>query len=191
VIVLAALLFLTTLLPGSDDEVVQRTHARIVGDDVVAASCSEVFAGTPEPGLTTFNFRFEIRGEPQPGSRRYAGRVTFSLGDVVIRMPRSIGWGGMSRGDRERANALRRAIYHHEVGHIRVAEAVRDALNAQDEITAPDEFAFGAAAHAAGRDGFDRFKREQREYDALTEHGRKQHAAPGALTGPDTLLYCP
>ena len=187
----ALLLFLTTPLPGSDDAVVQRTHARIVGDDFVAASCSEVFAGTPEPGLTSFDFRYEIHGEPLTGPRRYAGRVTFLLGEVVIRVPRSIGWGAMSSSDRERANALRRAVYHHEVGHVRVAEAVRDALNAQGEIVATDEFAFGAAAAAAGREGFDRFKREEREYDALTDHGRKQRAAPGALAGPDTLLYCP
>jgi hypothetical protein len=73
---------------------------------------------------------------------------------------------------------------------VRVAEAVRDELNAGAPIAAPDPFALRAAADARGRDGFDRFKREEREYDALTDHGRKQNAAPGDLAGPDTVLLC-
>lgn len=178
----------TALAPGSDDEVVQRVHARIVGYDIMATSCSDVFAGVPEPGSAMFDFRYETKGEQHAG--RYAGRVTFSLGDVTINMPSSIAWKGMSFADRGRANALRGAIYHHEVGHVRVAEAVRDALNASSTIAAPDYFAFGAAAAAIGRDGFERFRREEREYDALTDHGRKQRAAPGDLAGPDTFLMC-
>ncbi len=54
----------------------------------------------------------------------------------------------------------------------------------------PDVFAFGAAARARGRDGFARFTREEQEYDTLTDHGRKQHLAPGDLAGPDTVLLC-
>ncbi len=96
----------------------------------------------------------------------------------------------MERDDREHAIALRRAIYHHEVGHVRIAEAVRDALNASSTVAAPDRVAFADAADAVGRDGFDRFKREEHEYDALTDHGRKQHLAPGDLAGPDTALIC-
>ena len=183
------MLVATALVAGSDDEVVQRVHARIMNYDVVAASCRDVFRDVAEPGSALFDFRYQIEGVPQNG--RYRGKVTFSLGDVTIRLPRSIVWKEMSEGDREHVNALRHAIYHHEAGHVRIAEAVRDALNATDAITAPDRFAFGAAADAAGRDGFARFKREEREYDALTDHGRKQHLAPGALAGPDTALTCP
>src|SRR6202163_1867218 len=185
---LLAAVLATALAAGSDDEVVQRVHARIVGYDVAAPSCHEVFAGVPEPGSAVFDFRSRIRGEPQGG--RYTGKVEFSLGDVTIHLPKSIAWKGMNVGDRERASALRRAIYHHEVGHVRIAEAVRDALNAASPLTAPDYFAFGAAADAIGRDGFERFKREEREYDALTDHGRKQEAAPGDLAGPNTLILC-
>jgi predicted secreted Zn-dependent protease len=187
--VLLAAVLATALAAGTDDEIVQRVHARIVGYDVAAASCHVVFAGVAEPGSALFDFRYQITGVPHNG--RYRGNVTFSLGDVTIRLPRSIVWKGMSEGDRERVNALRRAIYHHEAGHVRIAEAVRDALNAGDTINAPDRFAFSAAADAAGRDGFDRFKREEREYDALTDHGRKQHLAPGEFAGPDTALICP
>jgi len=186
--VLLAAFLATTLAAGSDDEVVERVHARIVGYDVMAASCSNVFAGLPEPGSAMFDFRFEVRAERQSG--RYAGRVTFSLGDVTINMPRSIGWKGMSIADRWHANALHGAIYHHEVGHVRIAEAVRDALNAASSVAAPDRVAFGAAVDAVGREGFERFRREEREYDALTDHGRRQHAAPGDLAGPDTVLQC-
>jgi hypothetical protein len=75
----------------------------------------------------------------------------------------------MTQADHERAENLRRAIYHHEIGHVRVAEAVRDAL---------------------GREGFDRFKREERSYDESTNHGRRQHLAPGDLAGPDTIIRC-
>jgi predicted secreted Zn-dependent protease len=188
VIRLAAFLVATTLAAGSDEDVVQRVHVRIVANDVVSASCSDVFAGAPEPGSAEFDFRYQITGRGQAG--HYSGKVAFSLGDVTIHMPRSIAWAGMSAGDRERANALRRAIYHHEVGHVRIAEAVRDALNAANTVEAPDRAAFAAAAAAAGRDGFVLFRREEREYDALTDHGRRQHAAPGDLAGPDTLLMC-
>jgi predicted secreted Zn-dependent protease len=185
---LAIAMFATALPAASDDEVLQRAHVRTVAYDVVAPACRNVFAGVAEPGLATFDFRYQIRGERQ--GARYVGKVTFSLGDVAIHVPKSIAWTGMSADDRERANALRRAIVHHEIGHVRVAEAVRDALNAESTVTAPDFFAFGAAADAVGRDGFDRFKREEREYDALTDHGRKQHLAPGELAGPDTVLLC-
>ena len=183
----AALVAMSLAVAG-DDEVVQRVRARIVTYDVVAATCRDVFAGVAEPGSATFDFRYQITGVPSAG--RYSGRVTFSLGDVAVRLPKSIVWKGMNAGDRERTNALRRAIYHHEAGHVRIAEAVRDALNSSSPIAAPDYFAFGAIADAAGRDGFERFKREEREYDALTDHGRKQHLAPGDLAGPDTLLLC-
>jgi predicted secreted Zn-dependent protease len=188
-VLLAAVLAATALGAGSDDEVVQRVHARIVGYDVVATSCHTVFAGVAEPGSATFDFRYRITGER--GAGRYGGKVVFSLGDVAIHMPASIAWKYMSAGDRERANDLRRAIYHHEVGHVRIAEAVRDALNDASAVTAPDRLAFTAASEAAGREGFARFKREERDYDALTDHGRKQHAAPGDLGGPDTALLCP
>jgi predicted secreted Zn-dependent protease len=185
---LTAVLAATALGAGSDDEVVQRVHARIVGYDVVASSCHNVFAGVAEPGTATFDFRYQITGERHAGE--YGGKVVFSLDDVAIHMPASIAWKSMSAGDRERANALRHAIYHHEVGHVRIAEAVRDALNDANAVTAPDRLAFSAAAETAGREGFARFRREERAYDALTDHGRKQHAAPGDLAGPDTVLLC-
>jgi predicted secreted Zn-dependent protease len=187
-VLLAAALVATTLAAGSDDDVVQRVHARIVGYDVVASACHNVFADVAEPGSAAFDFHYQITGRGQAG--RYSGTIAFSLGDVAIHMPRSIAWAGMSAADRERANALRRAIYHHEVGHVRIAEAVRDALNAASTIEAPDRAAFAAAAAEAGRDGFARFKREERAYDALTDHGRNQRAAPDPLAGPDTLLLC-
>ncbi|MEA2689997.1 MAG: hypothetical protein QOD51_2604 [Candidatus Eremiobacteraeota bacterium] len=163
----------------------------MAADDLVVKSCREISGGGAERGLATFRFRYEISGGKRAGAARYTGKVTFSLGDVVIMLPKSIAWRGMTDKDRERAEALRRAILHHEVGHVRVAEAVRDQLNAHPPIDAPDSFAFGSAADAIGRDGFERFRTEGREYDALTDHGRRQHLAPDALAGPDTILFCP
>jgi hypothetical protein len=185
---LLGVLLATVLAAGSDDEVVQRVHARIVEYDVAAASCNDVFADVAEPGSALFDFQYQITGVGRTG--RYDGKVTFSLGSVTIHAPRSIAWMGMNATDRERANALRRAIYHHEVGHVRIAEAVRDALNASGAVSAPDRAAFSAAAEAAGRAGFSRFKGEEREYDALTDHGRNQRAAPGDLAGPNTVIVC-
>jgi len=187
---LAGVLIALALAPGTDDEVVQRVHARIAGDDVVAATCSDVVGNGAERGVTRFRFQYEIEGARRAASGRYTGKVTFSLGEVTITMPKSIAWRQMTDDDRERAEALRRAIYHHEVGHVRVAEAVRDELNARAALAAPDPFAFRSAADAVGREGFARFTDEQRDYDALTDHGRKQHLAPGLLAGPDTSIRC-
>jgi predicted secreted Zn-dependent protease len=185
---LLAVLLATAFAAGNDDEVVQRVHARLAEYDVAARSCRDVFADVAEPGSALFDFQYQITGVRRAG--RYEGKVTFSLGAVTLRVPRAIAWTGMTARDREHANGLRHAIYHHEVGHVRVAEAVRDALNASAAVSAPDRAAFSAAAEAAGRDGFSRFKREEREYDALTDHGRSQRAAPGDLAGPDTVLLC-
>ena len=189
-VLLGAVLVATALAAGSDDEVVQRLHVRYETYDLVANSCHDVGARDPEMGSTTFQFRYQITGDRFLAPHRYTGKLTFSLGEIVIHVPRAIAWPRMTAADRDRAAALRRAIEHHEIGHVRVAEAVRDALNAEEPVVEPDVFAFGAAAHAQGRDGFDRFKREEREYDALTDHGRKQHLAPGDLAGTDTMLIC-
>jgi len=187
---LTATLLAIVFAAGTDAEVVERAHVRFTGADLVGPSCTGVMAGTAEPGLAAIRFQYRVTEGRRAASGRYTGKITFTLADVTITMPTSIGWPQMTHADHERADALRRAIYHHEVGHVRVAEAVRDELNARDVLVAPDPFAFGAAADAAGREGFERFQREEREYDALTDHGRKQHLAPGALAGPDTVLVC-
>ncbi len=189
-VLLGAVLLATALASGSDEDVVQRLHVRSELYDLVAPSCRDVVARNPESGSATFQFRYDVSDEHFLAPHRYTGKLTFSLGNVVIHLPRTIAWPRMNDADRDRAAALRRAVEHHEIGHVRVAEAVRDALNAEELPVEPDVFAFGAAAHAHGRDGFERFKREQRAYDALSDHGRKQHLAPGALAGPDTVLLC-
>ena len=176
---------------GTDDDVLQRNHVRVTGEDLVARSCRDITRGGAELGFASFRFRYETSGGRRPGAARYTGKVTFSLGEVVITMPKSIAWRGMTDKDRERAEALRLAILHHEIGHVRIAEAVREQLNAHQPVDAPDSFAFGSAADALGRDGFDEFRTQEREYDALTDHGRRQHVAPGALAGADTLVFCP
>jgi len=187
---LLGVLIALALAPGTDDEVVQRMHVRIAGDDFAGAKCADVAGTGNERGVTRFQFQYEISGGKRGPSGRYTGRVIFSLGEVTITMPKSFAWRHMTDEDRERAEALRRAIYHHEVGHVRIAEAVRDELNARPPIVAPDPFAFRSATDGLGREGFDMFTSEERDYDALTDHGRKQHLAPGALAGPDTNLRC-
>ncbi len=188
-------LFLGALLaiafaPGTDEEVVQRAHVRFSTAELVGASCRDVIAGAPEPGEANIVFEFTIVGGRRAAAGRYTGKVAFALNDVVITMPKSISWPHMTQADHERADALRRAIYHHEIGHVRVAEAVRDALNEHDALVAPDPFALRAVADALGREGFDRFKREERSYDEMTSHGRRQRLAPGDLAGPDTIIRC-
>ena len=187
---LAAALAVTALVPGSDDDVVQRLHVRYETYDLVAKSCQDSVARDPEAGSATFQFRYHIAAGRFLAPHRYTGKLTFSLGEIVIHMPRTIAWPGMTDTDREHVAHLRRAIEHHEIGHVRVAEAVRDALNAQDVLVEPDVTTFTTVAHAMGHDGFERFKREEDEYDALTDHGRKQHLAPGELAGPTTILLC-
>ena len=185
----AGFVLAASLLSSSDEEVLQRVHARIVAEAVVVQTCEDVQARDPEPGLASIHFNYEIHGA-RAGATRYVGRITFALGEVTIRVPKSIVWKGMTQDEKERVDAFVRAVRHHEVGHVRVAEMVRDALNASATIDAADYFAFGAQADALGRDGFERFKRDETAYDQLTDHGRKQHLAPGELAGPDTLLYC-
>ncbi len=186
---LLAALLATTLASGSDDAVMQRLHVRIDAKDVVARSCRDA-ARNPEPGLATFNFRYRLGDGRWLGPHRYTATLVFSIEDVVIHIPRTFAWPGMSDDDRYRAELLRRAIVHHEIGHVRIAEGVRDELNAQEPIVAPDVFAFGAAADARGRDGFALFTQNQRAYDERTEHGRRQHLAGGVLAGPDTVILC-
>ncbi len=188
--VVGVALLIVAVGPGTDEEVVQREHVRFAGGAIVGQSCDEVIAGIAEPGEAGISFQYKLSGARRPGERDYTGRVTFSLGEVVITMPSSIGWAHMTPGDRERAETLRRAIYHHEIGHVRIAEAVRDELNARVDVTAPSPTAFQAAADRIGHDGFDRFRAEERAYDAYTDHGRKQHLAPGPLAGPDTVIIC-
>ena len=175
---------------GSDDEVVQRTHARFVGGELSGSSCDDAVARAVEPGFATIVFNYQVSGLRRGAEREFVGRVAFSLGEVTITAPRAIVWPHMSLIDRERAETLRRAIVHHEIGHVRVAEAVRDEMNVRDAITQPDRLAFSAASDALGHEGFARFKSQEREYDAFTDHGRRQHAAPGALAGPDSVIVC-
>jgi len=186
---LAALLAIA-FAPGTDEDVVQRAQVRFATSDLIGSSCRDVIAGAPEPGQANIAFEFRVVGANRIAAGRYTGTIAFRLGQVVIEMPKSIAWAHMSRTDHDRAENLRRAIYHHEIGHVRVAEAVRDALNEHDALFAPDLFALQAAADALGREGFDRFRREERGYDELTDHGRKQHLAPGELAGPDTIIRC-
>jgi hypothetical protein len=187
---LLAAVLAATLAGGSDEDVVERLHVRFEAANLAGTSCRDAISRHLEPGEAAIHFQYHVSGEPVRGSERYTGRVTFSLGDVVIITPASITWPHMTELDREHVEALRRAIYHHEVGHVRVAEALRDELNARPPIVAPDAFAFRAAADALGREGFDRFNHDERAYDDLTDHGRKQHAAPGVLAGPDTAIVC-
>jgi Bacterial protein of unknown function (DUF922) len=186
----AAAAYTVVLSQGADDDVVQRTHARFTGGELAGSSCDDAMDRAVEPGLATIGFRYEVEGLRREAGRQYVGHVVFSLGDVTITAPSAISWRHMSPLDHERAETLRRAIVHHEIGHVRVAEGVRDELNARDDVAAPDRLAFSAAANALGREGFARFKSQEREYDALTDHGRRQHIAPGVLAGPDSVIVC-
>jgi predicted secreted Zn-dependent protease len=183
-------LLLTAVAAGSDGAVIARLHVRIDAHDLSVSSCHDMVTGNPEPGLATIRYRYQIADTHRLANGEYGGTIVFELADVTVDVPRSIAWPEMTDADRARAEALRHAIVHHEIGHVRVAEAVRDALNTRAPIVAPDVFTFRADADAAGRAGFERFTREEREYDELTDHGRRQHDAPGALSGPDTVLHC-
>ncbi len=187
--VIAAALLATALAGGSDADVIARLHVRIDARDLAVSSCRDV-VDSPEAGLATMGFRYQIADAHRLENGAYAGTVVFGLGEIVVSVPKSIEWPDMTDNDRVRADALRRAIVHHEIGHVRIAEAVRDALNTRTPILEPDVFAFRARADAIGRAGFERFTREEHDYDAFTDHGRRQHEAPAPLAGPDTMLRC-
>ena len=187
---LVATLLATALVAGSDEDVVQRLHVRFAPYDIAAKSCREAVGLEAEPGTMSVRYTYRITGTRWLAPHRRTGTIVFALGDVTIRLPGTIVWPDMTDADRERAAALRHAIEHHEIGHVRIAEAVRDALNADEPLVAPDLATFEAAAKARGRAGFERFEREERAYDELTDHGQKQHEAPGALNGPDSVLRC-
>jgi len=189
--VLAAVVLAAALFGGSDEDVVSRLHVRFDERDLIVRSCLNVVGTGNETGLATIRYRYRTENSRVLANGSYAGTIVFELGDIVVNAPRSIGWPQMSEGDRARAEALRRAIIHHEIGHVRVAETVRDELNARTTtIVEPDSGAFRAEIESIGQAGFERFTREERAYDALTDHGRRQHVAPGPLAGADTVLQC-
>ncbi|HZX68353.1 MAG TPA: DUF922 domain-containing protein [Candidatus Elarobacter sp.] len=187
----AAVVLAAALFGGSDEDVVSRLHVRFDERDLIVRSCLNVVGSGNEAGLATIRYRYRTENSRVLANGSYVGSIVFELGDIVVNAPRSIGWPQMSEGDRARSEALRRAIVHHEIGHVRVAETVRDALNARTTtIVEPDAGAFRAEIEAQGQAGFESFMREERAYDALTDHGRRQHVAPGPLAGADTVLQC-
>jgi hypothetical protein len=191
--VLVASVLSTSAVPasgGSDDDVVRRLSVRFDETNVYGRSCREAVSRNLEMGDAAIHFQYSVSGAPEPGSTRYTGHVRFSLGEIVITMPRAIAWANMAPADRVRTDTLLGAIRHHEIGHVRVAEALRDELNVREPIAAADQFAFHAKADAVGREGFARFEHDEREYDRITDHGRRQNLAPGVLAGPDTAIAC-
>jgi hypothetical protein len=189
--VLAAVVLALAFLGGSDEDVVSRLHVRFDEHDFIVRSCMNVVGSGNEAGLATIRYRYRSENSRVLPNGSYSGTLVFELGDITVNVPRTIGWPQMTELDRTRSEALRRAIIHHEIGHVRVAETVRDALNAHTTtIVEPDASAFRAELESEGQAGFERFMREERAYDALTDHGRRQHVAPAPLSGPDTALQC-
>ena len=90
---LAAALAATALVAGSDDEVVQRLHVRYETYDLVAKSCHDSVARDPEAGSATFQFRYEIRGEPFSGAAPVHRQA-----DVLARRDRDPSCRARSRG---------------------------------------------------------------------------------------------
>jgi len=187
----AAALLAFVLGGGSDDSVVSRLHVRFDERDLVVRSCVGVVGTGSEVGLATIQYRYHTEGTHVLADGEYTGTVVFELGDIVVEVPRSISWPQMTATDRLRAEALRRAIIHHEIGHVRIAEQALAELNAHTTtVVEPNSNAFRTEMDAVGHAGFERFMSEERAYDALTDHGRRQHVAPPPFAGPDTSLQC-
>ncbi|HEY0394508.1 MAG TPA: hypothetical protein VGD01_08420 [Candidatus Elarobacter sp.] len=73
---------------GSDDDVVRRLGVRFNETDVRGRSCHEAVSRNLELGDAAIHFQYSVSGASEIGSTRYTGRVRFSLGEIVITMPR-------------------------------------------------------------------------------------------------------
>jgi len=187
---LLALAVSAALIGGADDAVVERYHVALRWTELRAASCENVVAAAPEPARTGFDFAYEIPPPHRRPDGAYEGAPAFELTHVVIEAPRVVAWPNMTEGDRERAEQFRRALLHHEVGHVLVAEESMRELAATPPVVAPDISSYADAAREAGATGEARFRRDQEAYEALTDHGRTQYRARGELRGRDTVLVC-
>lgn len=187
---LLALAASAALIGGADDAIVQRYHVRMEWSDLRAPSCEGVEASAPEPARTGFDFSYEIPPPHRRDDGQYEGVPIFRLDQVVIQAPREVAWPDMTQADRARAEAFRRALLHHETGHVVTAENSMRALEATPLVVAPDIPSYIADMKAVAQAGEARFKHDQFVYESLTDHGRMQHRAPPPLGGRDTVLVC-
>jgi hypothetical protein len=181
---------MNTLISGVDDAIVQRYHVRLQWTELRAPSCAAIVAQDREPAKTGFRFEYDVPAPQRGADGSYAGAPVFRLAEIVLQAPSVVAWPNMTETDKERAEAFRRALLHHETGHIQTAEASLRALADEAPITAPDQNTYIAEVQAAGAAGEQRFQRDQAAYESLTNHGLTQERAPGELRGRDTILVC-
>ncbi len=187
---LLALAASAALIGGADDAVVQQYHVRMAWTELRAPSCEEVGAIAPEPARTGFDFSYEIPPPHVRSDGAYEGVPIFRLDQVVIEAPSVVAWPRMTEVDRQHAESFRRALLHHEAGHVVTAERSMRALAETPPVVAPDVASYIARMREVASAGEARFRGDQQVYESLTDHGRMQHRAPGALGGRDTILYC-
>ncbi len=187
---LLALAASAALIGAMDDAVVQQYHVRLAWTELRAPSCEGIGPMAPEPARTGFDFSYEIPPPRERPDGTFEGAPIFRLEQIVIEAPRVVAWPNMTEADREQAEAFRRALIHHEAGHVVTAERSLRALAETPPIVAPDIASYVARMRDVASAGEARFRRDQQTYESLTDHGRLQHRAPGALAGRDTVLVC-
>ena len=175
---------------ASDEALLHAYPTTIDAHDLHLQRCSAPETQEGELALTVVDIVAHVPFPDVDARQRYNGRAAFRIAHVTLRMPRSVDWPGMTARDRAAVDAMLAALRHHEVGHVRVAVAEVARLNALPLTVTPDAEAYRRTVTRRADDGMAALARAQREYDELTDHGRRQDRAGAVLAGPPTELIC-
>jgi len=161
----------------------------IVWSSAAMRSCMDLGA-TRTPADAQLETVMSIAGGDR-ASENYAGRVVLKLQSAKIEMT-AFTWPKMSARERKQIRAIYRATLWHELGHLVTARASIAAENARADnlVTADSRGDFVGQMQAHRDAAFERFNADQTSYDAATEHGIRQDAAPPPLNGADTVAQC-
>jgi len=177
-------------ITASDDAFLRAYRTTVITRDVRIPRCDAIDALEGALAYATIDVNAHV---PFPGvdrRGRYFGRTVFAIRHVTLRLPRSLEWPHMTQAERLEVRAALAALRHHEVGHVRVAAAEVERLNAAPLTVSADAEVYRRTEMRRQDAGLGAVAAAQGAYDALTEHGRRQEKALGTSRGPATELRC-
>ncbi|HEY6237488.1 MAG TPA: DUF922 domain-containing protein, partial [Candidatus Elarobacter sp.] len=158
--------------------------------DIHIPACGDVDAFEGEFAFADVEISAHVPFPDVDRRGRYTGRTRFAIRHVTLHFPAAVIWPGITERERAAVKTALAALRHHEIGHVRVAAAEVARLNAGPLTVTPDAEVYRRTEVRRQDAGLAAVARAQRAYDALTEHGRRQTRASGALRGPATELRC-
>ena len=174
----------------SDDAFLRAYAVTLDLRDVHIPACGDVDAFEGEFAFADVEISAHVPFPDVDRRGRYTGRTRFAIRHVTLHLPAAVTWPGMTERERAAVKTALAALRHHEIGHVRVAAAEVARLNAGPLTVTPDAEVYRRTEMRRQDAGLAAVARAQRAYDALTEHGRRQTRASGALRGPATELRC-